>query len=134
MFHVPEPSRLLHSDPRVGGSWGSDTSYGNNGAFILPTIARDDWQMLVIASDQDDWEHVSVHLFRERLKFRQQRIPTWLDMMIVKRIFWDPEDAVMQIAPPESQYVNCHPHTLHWWRPLKATIPLPPMDMVGPRR
>lgn len=33
---------------------------------------------------------------------------------------------------PKRDHINCHPHCLHLWRPLKGRIPLPPSEMVGP--
>jgi len=97
----------------------------NFGAFrLLGPCGRD---LLVIASAGDsslgvEWEHVSVSL--------HNRCPNWLEMDFVKRLFWDDEEAVMQLHPPRSQWVNNHPHCLHLWRPLKAEIPLPPMVAV----
>ena len=130
MFTVPESSRLLHGDPRVG-RWGSDTSYGNNGAFIMPAIDAG-WWLMIIASDQDGWEHVSVHAYKPARTGNVNRLPSWPEMMLIKRTFWGPDDVVMQLAPREADYVNCHPCTLHWWRPINQTIPTPPTYMVGP--
>lgn len=53
-------------------------------------------------------------------------------MCQVKDVCWDDEDVVMQLHPRRSQYVNMHPHTLHLWRPLEASIPEPPSILVGP--
>lgn len=129
-FHVPEPGRLGPADPRLGSSpYSSDASYGNNGAFFLPSPVSG-WELFIIASDNDGWEHVSVHARDERQ--RKMRTPTWAEMMFVKRVCWDGDDACMQLAPPEDDYVSCHPATLHWWRPVGQTIPLPPSWMVGP--
>lgn len=80
----------------------------------------------MIASEADipeakGWEHVSVSL--------ANRCPTWDEMCFVKDLFWSPAEAVMQLHPPQSEYVNNHPYCLHLWR--HATIPLPPSIMVG---
>lgn len=84
----------------------------------------------VIATDgtyADDvgqgWEHVSVSL--------PDRCPTWEEMCVVKSLFWDDEDCVMQLHPPRSDWVNNHPYCLHLWRPLCETIPRPPAMAVG---
>lgn len=108
-FHVPELKRVRN------GQLGSDASFGNNGAFIIGRLR-------VIASDGEGWEHVSVSL--------SDRCPTWTEMCKIKSVFWDPEDAVMQLHPPVSTYVNNHPNTLHLWRPVDRAIPLPPIVMV----
>ena len=104
--------------------------------FILESV-EPGWQLAVLASDSSEpdgeglprWEHASVHAF----KGEKQRTPKWLEMCYVKNLFWDSEDVVMQLHPRASQYVNCHPHTLHLWRPIDAVIPEPPAIFVGPR-
>jgi hypothetical protein len=63
---------------------------------------------------------------------RTNRTPTWGEMDQVVQLFWDAEDAVMQLHPPRSTWVNHHPHCLHLWRPTEAAIPLPPPIFVGP--
>jgi hypothetical protein len=40
---------------------------------------------------------------------------------------------VMQLHPARVDYINFHPHCLHLWRPVDATIPLPPSCLVGPK-
>lgn len=113
-FHVPERRRV------TTGPLATDDSYGNNGAFELV------WRgvtLFIIASDQGGWEHVSVSA--------RSWTPTWDCMVAIKDIFWDAEDAVMQLHPPRSTYVNTHKHCLHLWRPTSAALPLPPSWMVG---
>ncbi len=115
-FHVPEKLRI------TSGRMGSDARWGNNGAFMIPAKpgrAR----LAVIASDGEGWEHVSVSA--------SFRCPSWEEMCEVKGLFWDPEDCVMQLHPPESDYVNDHPFCLHLWRPAGAEILRPPSWMVG---
>jgi len=128
-FHVPEGARWIDAP----APWNSTVADGNNGAFRLPS-PEPGWWLAVLASDGlvpgelGGWEHVSVHAFRRDGK--QQRTPTWAEMAFIKRTFWDPEDAAMQVYPPVSTYVNNHPHTLHWWRPIATAIPLPPWILV----
>lgn len=82
----------------------------------------------IIASDGLDgeyeaWEHVSVSL--------PNRCPTWTEMSLVKSLFWDDTDCVIQFHPPRSEYVNNHDYCLHLWRPIVQQIPLPPSILVG---
>lgn len=123
MFHVPNDYRILN------GPMGSTDAHGNNGAFFLPPkiTGRELW---VIASDGLEWDHVSAHVANRSNKLF---MPTWDEMCYIKGLFWDAEDAVMQLHPPQSQWVNTHPTTLHLWRPQDATIPLPPDILVGLR-
>lgn len=114
-FHVPEKYRVRNT------AWGTDPEAGNNGLFMC-TLAHKQ-QVRVIASDGMGWEHVSVS--------RKDRMPTWEEMCQVKELFWDDEDAVMQLHPPKSTWVNNHQFCLHLWRPIDAAVPLPPSLMVG---
>ncbi len=96
------------------------------GAFVIPGPCGRD--LRVIASSGDEslgilWEHVSVSL--------PNRCPNWPEMDFIKRLFWDDEEAVMQLHPPRSRWINNHPYCLHMWRPTKEQIPLPPDDAVG---
>jgi hypothetical protein len=77
----------------------------------------------MIVSWGEGWEHVSIST--------PTRCPTWEEMCRVKGWFWEPEDCVMQLHPPESNYVNCHPYCLHLWRPIEQEIPQPPSEFVG---
>jgi len=135
-FHVPESARnTTHPLLRT------TQADGNNGAFDLES-PEPGWRLKLIASDGSEpavpealgWEHVSVHAYRGTDgPTRRMRTPTWKEMSYVKRLCWDGEDVVMQLHPRESQYVNCHPHVLHLWRPTHRTIPEPPSMLVGPR-
>ncbi len=129
-FHVPELSRDT-THPILG----TTSADGNNGAFHLES-PEPGWRLALIASDGSGWEHVSVHAYRRIMAVSspvQERTPNWKEMSYVKRLCWDGEDVVMQLHPRESNYVNCHPHTLHLWRPTDAVIPEPPAEFVGPR-
>jgi len=79
--------------------------------------------LAAMASNIDGWEHVSVSL--------KNRCPNWPEMSFIKDLFWDEEDQVVQYHPPKSEYVNCHPHCLHLWRPLKGSVLSPPKELVG---
>lgn len=63
----------------------------------------------VCGMNEGGFEHVSVKLMAKRL-------PTWNEMCVVKDIFWQDEEAVVQIHPKKSQYVNIA-EALHLWRP-----------------
>ena len=84
---------------------------------------KDNITYRVIASWGAGWDHVSVSLV--------DRCPTWEEMCWIKDLFFEPEECVMQLHPPKSRYVNCHPYCLHLWKPHRHTIPLPPTEFVG---
>jgi hypothetical protein len=112
-----EEGRIKH------GRMGSDASYGTTGAFRL--IGPIGTELMVISSDGDGWEHVSVSTSR--------RTPNWSEMCFVKDLFWREDECVVQFHPPKSEYVNHHPHCLHLWKPTGHDIPTPPSILVGPK-
>jgi len=99
-------------------------SVGNHkyGIFHLP-MPGSAWKLKCIASTGLGWEHVSASF--------PDRCPTWDEMCMVKDLFWTPEDCVMQLHVPLVDYVNCHPYTLHLWKPIGIEIPRPPSELVG---
>ena len=117
MFKVPNEHRIKDVGP-----WSSNDSDGNNGAFKFLLRRK---KCLVIASDGMGWEHVSISLPKEN------RCPTWEEMCLIKDMFWDEEDCVVQYHPPKSDYVNQHPFTLHLFRPTEQVLPQPPSIMIG---
>lgn len=124
MFKTPNKHRLKNH-PTLG----SDDSYGNNGFFVIPHYRIKDYEVRVMASDGEDWEHASVTV--AALGKNASRCPTWEEMCWVKKLFWGEDDCVIQYHPQKSEYVNCHPHCLHLWRPIGVEIPIPPKEFVG---
>lgn len=121
MFHIPERYRI------VVGRQASNASYGNNGAFSIPSPLGRGRELFVIASDGAGWEHVSC----DARMGNKQMTPLWDEMCYLKDVFWDGEDTVIQYHPPKSEYVNMQPNTLHLWRPTRMIIPTPPSILVG---
>jgi hypothetical protein len=144
MRNLPNP--LVEPYRVRKGTHATSEADGNNGMFLVPCGKV---TLKVLASDGLAWAHVSVSL--------PDRCPTWEEMCHVKELFWRSDEAVMQLHPPRSEYVNYHPHCLHLWRPLTeeemrelraswaeagepypsapspGIIPLPPALLVGPR-
>lgn len=116
MYKVPEADRIMR------GPYASPP-FMLQGMFVVKL--KKSVRALVIASNQEGWEHVSVSLPD------YERCPTWPEMCQVKDMFWDEEDAVMQLHPPASDHVNNHMYCLHLWRPIGIEVPLPPSLMVG---
>ena len=69
-----------------------------------------------------EWEHVSAST--------KTRCLTWEEMCEIKDIFFNEDEAVIQIHPPKIDYVNTHEYCLHLWRPKTKEIPLPPKNLV----
>jgi hypothetical protein len=115
------------------GHYGSDDTYGNNGAFFIPNRARGPRGLStreataipfkVIASDGLGWDHISVSL--------PTRCPTWEELCYLKDLHWDDEDCVVQFHPPRSEYVNNYEFCLHLWRWQGGQFPMPPSILVG---
>jgi len=103
------------------GRYGSDDSFGMNGAFIV----RGPFGKLQIISGQGDgWEHVSV------TPTNKKRCPFWEEMVFVKDLFWTEAECVIQYHPAKRNYINVHDYVLHLWKPIGVEIPTPPRIMV----
>jgi hypothetical protein len=98
------------------GSYGDD----KNGVFIIDS--PDGVELRMVISSGMGWEHISVSTIG--------RCPQWLEMDYVKRTFFRQNEVAMQLHPAVKDHINVHPYTLHIWRPLRGTIPLPPKFMV----
>lgn len=118
MFHVPEKYRI------TTGVLSSQKDDGNNGAFKITSIKLKT-PLNVIASDQLGWEHVSIST--------PTRCPTWEEMCLIKDLFWDDDDVVIQIHPVKADYINNHAYCLHLWRKAGTNdfCEKPPKIMVG---
>lgn len=89
-------------------------------------------RLTIVADDGTDerepdvllgWEHVSVSIGR--------RMPNWLEMDFVKRLFWNDEQCVVQYHAPRSQWVNNMSTCLHMWRWTRGEFPMPDSLLVG---
>ena len=99
---------------------------GLNGGYELQGPAGE--RLRIIASTAEfptsqGWEHVSVSTRR--------RTPNWREMCWVKDLFWEPDETVMQLHPPEREWISNHPYCLHLWRHVSLEIPMPPSILVG---
>jgi len=92
-----------------------------HGWFMLKTKEDGD-PLAILATNGDEWDHISISL--------RNRCPTWDEMELVKRLFFEPDELAIQYHVPVSDHINIHPHTLHLWRPHNLQIPLPPKIMV----
>ena len=109
----------------IRGPLGSPPNSGPNGAFLLKI--KDGRPLAVIASDGHGWDHVSVRVADD------SDLPTWMEMVKVKDLFFHPHECAYQYHPKQEDYVNFHPGDLHIWRPQHRYIPVPPTWMIGPR-
>lgn len=99
--------------------WGGD---GTCGVFRIPSRSNGR-ELFVIAASGEGWDHVSVS--------RPNRPPTWAEMDQIKRMFFGDDEVVMQLHVAAKDHISVHHNCLHLWRPLDASIPLPPKDMVA---
>ena len=84
--------------------------------------------MTFVASWGGGWDHISVAPLKRNV------IPSWDIMCKVKEIFFYDTEAVIQIHPPEAEYVNNMSNCLHLWRANDKPMMLPPSFMVGLRK
>jgi len=98
-------------------------NYGDHtcGVFIIPSVI-DRKSLYVIASTGGGWDHVSVS--------RERRCPNWPEMEGVRKLFFEPNETVVQYHVPDDEHVNNYSTCLHMWR-YQSGFPKPPVEMVG---
>jgi len=79
---------------------------------------------MVASGAESKWDHVSVSLPEHRNK-----CASWREMCLVKDLFFDPTDCVVQYHPPKEDNIS-HAEVLHLWRPTEVVIPMPPKICV----
>lgn len=126
MKAAPEKYRLKT------GVLGSDASMGNNGFFVIPHYRINNYEIRCQVYDGMGWEHVSITIGQARPQKQPTRNPTWEEMCWVKDLFWNEDECVIQYHPAKSEYVSCHPHCLHLWKPIGIELPIPQSIFVGP--
>lgn len=109
----------------ITGKLATDSSYGNNGLFVVPLSNRT--KATVIASDGEGWEHVSVVITSDG----KQRTATWNEMCKIKEMFWSDDETVVQFHPKKTEYVNNHKYCLHLWKQVGVEIQLPNSILIG---
>ena len=100
---------------------GSDETAGWNGVFIVP-LEGEMWKVMI--ADGMGWQHLSISNAQRRL------LPSWTVMCRIKEAFFSDDDWVVQYHPAKADYVNDHPFTLHLWRPLNESLPVPYAALV----
>lgn len=102
------------------------------GFFIIP-VGEDTWALVISAPGCEEmpWDHVSARIGYKKYHGKlAERVPTWDEMCLLKEIFWNDDETVMQLHPKASDYVNHHPLVLHLWKPINVEIPTPPKIAV----
>lgn len=112
-WRITDPQALAHTD-----GWAGDEAHGS---FVIQSKV-DGADMVVIASNDEGWDHVSVS--------RKNRVPNWAEMSHVHRLFFKDDEVAMQLHLPVDLHINIHKFVLHLWRPHTTDIPLPPRIFV----
>lgn len=118
-----EPNRLRNTD------YASKT--GDTFGFFIFQKGKAQIRAMACDALETGWEHVSVSVKYQNAKGKIiDRCPTWEEMHEIKRIFWDDTECVMQLHPPQENYISNCDSCLHLWRPTGTPIPTPPTTLV----
>lgn len=115
---------------------GAPHGYASNegdrfGVFFIPPQALGNGKksrpIRVIANDgaETGWDHVSASLPQQ-----SNATPSWSEMCLVKSLFWDAGECVVQFHPAAAEYVNHHNGCLHLWKMHGQEFPTPPTILV----
>lgn len=103
------------------------------GVFMIPKPHAAKIIIYCVATPANElvpWDHVSVSISHVKGK-NLGRCPTWEEMCLVKDLFWDKDDVVVQIHPEEKDYVSQHHYCLHLWKKAGDNMEVPPSEAVG---
>lgn len=111
-----EQYRKIH--PALG-----DSPPGKSYGYFEVTGASDQILRVISSGVGDEWEHVSVSCIN--------RCPAWSEMALVKELFWDETETVVQFHPKKSEHVNYHQYCLHLWKLSGHDCKLPPKELLA---
>ena len=97
------------------------------GAFIIKR-KEDGARILLIADSgkETQWEHVSVSVSSKHRGKIQYEMPDWNLMCMVKDLFWESDEAVIQIHPPKQEYVKeRNSMSCHLWKSKRQECIIP---------
>ena len=100
-----------------------------NGAFIIDRYNNGEFY-LVIASNGQGWEHVSVTIHKKN-GGSVKKCPSYQEMMMIKEKLFSEEDVVFQLHPREEDYISTHPYCLHLWKPNNCNMVVPPLNSIN---
>jgi len=95
---------------------------GEDGGTASLYFSRDSKAAFIVFSFGGGWDHVSVSY--------KNRCCTWEEMCMIKDIFFNENECVVQFHPAQKDYINLHPHTLHLWKKQGVEFEMPPKYMV----
>lgn len=89
-------------------------------------------KMTVIMSDDDRFEGLDGDVWRHVSFSFPDHMPTYGDMLLVRKIFFPESVFVAQVFPPAELHVNNHPFCLHlWWNKSRQLFPSEMYAAVG---
>lgn len=114
----------LPLESKIGDSQTADGSY----QFRHPWI-KDYW-LFCMVSTKDGWELVRITLKKMADKKTNRvvgvdRSLTREECCIVKDLFWNPEECVVDFIGPMTHYVGNIVHSTFLWRPVDNPLPVP---------
>ena len=98
------------------------------GLFIIKAASANGRILKVMACcatpESNGWEHASVSLLDY-----PKKTPSWEELCVVKDLFWDANECVVQFHPRKIDAVNIA-QVLHLWRDTKNPFGMPPPHCV----
>lgn len=85
------------------------------------------WYGSIVITNSHGWDHVSVS------PANPNKVPTWDEMCKIKSLFFNDDEAVIEIYPSKEDYVNLKGNCLHLWRCNYREMVLPPSILAGPK-
>ena len=92
----------------------SDEHHHYVGALFVQFSDDEVWESHVWPPER--WRHVSIR--------REDRMPSYRELKAMRARFFPADAEVIQVFPPEEEFVNQHPYCLHlWWNKDRRLCP-----------
>ncbi len=107
---------------KAGDDYGSFRLRAPTGAVLTVIACAGDADEFRRLGSDVAWDHVSVST--------PNRTPSWAEMDWVKRLFFADDECAVQFHPPVADHINVHEFTLHLFRSVGMSFPMPPKCVV----
>jgi len=104
--------------------------YDTNNNIQNINIPRKNGYYNISVIQTNDWKRIRVSLLN-RWHRQVKAFPTWDDMCIIKDLFFNDDEATIEIHPSDEYRIHEKDYTIDLWKPLNKEMPLPNPNLVG---
>ncbi len=93
-----------------------------NKEYVIPANGG---MLHLLCSNTLGWDHIFFKVVLDTV-LSKYRMPSSIEMERIKDLFFESDEAVIEVHPKKENYVNIDSNVLHLWKPNLIELPLPP--------